>query len=79
MGYKDGKELGRMSLTETITIFDRIEDAEDNLEGVRNLPGFQFGYVKVVNHKNKRGHVVLTIFYTVTVLWLGILLARRRF
>jgi hypothetical protein len=33
-------------LIETTQTFDNKEDAEDNLEGIKGLPGFLYGYIR---------------------------------
>ena len=33
-------------LIETTQTFDTKEDAEDNLEGIKGLPGFLYGYIR---------------------------------
>ena len=34
-------------LIETTQTFDNKEDAEDNLEGIKGLPGFLYGYIRI--------------------------------
>ena len=34
-------------LIETTQTFDNKEDAEDNLEGIKALPGFLYGYIRI--------------------------------
>src|SRR5438094_8970048 len=34
-------------LIETTQTFDSKEDAEDNLEGIKALPGFLYGYIRI--------------------------------
>ena len=34
-------------LIETTQTFDNKEDAEDNLEGIKGLPGFLYGYTRI--------------------------------
>src|SRR5260221_8183691 len=40
------KGIGFM-LIETTQAFDTKEDAEDNLEGIKGLPGFLYGYIRI--------------------------------
>ena len=40
-------------LIETTQSFDTKEDAEDNLQGIKNLPGFLFGYVRQPSQPTK--------------------------
>ncbi len=45
-------------LIETTQSFETKEDAEDNLQGIKNLPGFLFGYVRQPSQPNQKNDVV---------------------
>jgi len=45
-------------LIETTQSFDTKEDAEDNLQGIKNLPGFLFGYVRQPSQPNQKYDIV---------------------
>jgi hypothetical protein len=51
----------------TTTAVDSTEEAKKKLERVSEEPGFTFGYIKTINHTNKRGDHVLTRDYVVTI------------
>jgi hypothetical protein len=45
-------------LIETTTAFDNKNDAEDNLQGIKTLPGFLFGYVRQPNESSRTYDIV---------------------
>jgi len=45
-------------LIETTQGFDTKEDAEDNLQGIKTLPGFLFGYVRQPTQPNQEYDIV---------------------
>ena len=45
-------------LIETTQSFDTKEDAEDNLQGIKTLPGFLFGYVRQPTQANQKYDIV---------------------
>jgi len=48
-------------IIQTTTSFDDLVTAQDSLEGLKELPGFIFGYLLLPNTANQK-HDVVTIF-----------------
>ena len=45
-------------LIETTQTFDTIEDAEDNLEGIKALPGFLYGYIRLPSAPGQKYDII---------------------
>jgi len=53
-------------LIETTTSFDTQEDAEDSLAGIKELPGFCLGYVRLPSSPRQKFDVVHVFECTIT-------------
>ena len=45
-------------LIETTQTFDNKEDAEDNLEGIKTLPGFLYGYIRIPSAPGQKYDII---------------------
>ena len=45
-------------LIETTQTFDTKEDAEDNLEGIKALPGFLYGYIRLPSAPGQKYDII---------------------